>query len=557
MDDLTPAGLLPAAPSPVAAFPLTPPSDDHSGPWGISAADAADVQGLAVSPFAHLQHALAVFLRLSQGGGAWLQALLDAHLLPAPAETGPGSAAGSFNDGDGGGRSSFAGSAFITPAAGRTEPCAAIALAWSGLHQMGLPGAALDTFSGPFREGMTSVSRRRRLGDKGDALYQEKMRWSGNVAPLRQALSAPSEAAAEEGPVKTEDTVHALLLLYDRTASTLETRAAQVLALLAPHGAAPVFTLPLTLKPFGHGSDIPREHFGFADGFSQPLPEWDEARRDELHGVPVGEVLMGHTDAHGDPAPGPTAADSPTSRGILSRSGQAAAQANLGRNGSYMVVRQLHQDVAAFRGSMAKSAAALDDPSITAEWMAEKVIGRRRDGDLLLPGGSLPAVAGKPDNNFGYFAKDRYGHGCPIGAHVRRANPRDGLARDESARDSMRTAANNHRILRRARKYGEPLPEGAPDDGAERGLLFMCLQTDIARQFEFVQQTWLLNRVFGTLMDETDPLLGPAGPFTLPADPLRRMAQVKTFVRLVGGEYFFLPSLSALRYLGTLPEQPA
>ena len=289
MDDLMPAGLLPAAPSPVAAFPLTPPSDDHSGPWGISAADAADVQGLAVSPFAHLQHALAVFLRLSQGGGAWLQALLDAHLLPAHAETGPGSAAGPFNDGDGGGRSSFAGSAFITPAAGRTEPCAAIALAWSGLHQMGLPGPALDTFSGPFREGMTSVSRRRRLGDKGDALYQEKMRWSGNVAPLRQALSAPSEAAAEEGPVKTEDTVHALLLLYDRTASALETRAAQVLALLAPHGAAPVFTLPLTLKPFGHGSDIPREHFGFADGFSQPLPEWDEARRDKLHGVPLAK----------------------------------------------------------------------------------------------------------------------------------------------------------------------------------------------------------------------------------------------------------------------------
>jgi deferrochelatase/peroxidase EfeB len=87
----------------------------------------------------------------------------------------------------------------------------------------------------------------------------------------------------------------------------------------------------------------------------------------------------------------------------------------------------------------------------------------------------------------------------------------------------------------------------------ERGLLFMCLNTDLVRQFEFVQQTWLLNRDFGTLLDETDPLLGPRGRFTIPAQPLRRRPTVETYVRFAGGEYFFLPSLAALDFLQALP----
>ncbi|HEV7874857.1 MAG TPA: peroxidase, partial [Enterovirga sp.] len=90
------------------------------------------------------------------------------------------------------------------------------------------------------------------------------------------------------------------------------------------------------------------------------------------------------------------------------------------------------------------------------------------------------------------------------------------------------------------------------DDGKERGLLFICLNTDIARQFEFVQQTWLLNCNFATLFDETDPLVGPKGRFTVREQPLRRTVDVETFVRMAGGEYFFLPSLPALRYFAAL-----
>ena len=83
-------------------------------------------------------------------------------------------------------------------------------------------------------------------------------------------------------------------------------------------------------------------------------------------------------------------------------------------------------------------------------------------------------------------------------------------------------------------------------------MLFMCLNSDIERQFEFIQQTWMLNQGFATLYSETDPLLGPQGRFTIPATPLRLRPKVATFVQFVGGEYFFLPSLPALNYLKTL-----
>lgn len=80
----------------------------------------------------------------------------------------------------------------------------------------------------------------------------------------------------------------------------------------------------------------------------------------------------------------------------------------------------------------------------------------------------------------------------------------------------------------------------------------MCLNTDIARQFEFVQQTWLLNPNFATLFDETDPLIGPKGTMSVREHPLRHIAEVETFVQLVGGDYFFLPSMPALTYLASL-----
>ena len=241
----------------------------------------------------------------------------------------------------------------------------------------------------------------------------------------------------------------------------------------------------------------------------------------------------------------------------LSPQGAPEGFLNLGFNGSYMVVRELRQYVARFWQSLDDNAARIraHDPSatnVTVDWLAERIVGRNIDGHLLCPSGLLAADEYKqPQNAFGFAELDPHGHGCPLGSHVRRANPRDGLARDLASAPALLDSVNNHRILRRGRKYGATATDRRTDDGAERGLLFICLNADIARQFEFIQQTWLLNKNFATLYDETDPLMGPKGRFTIPEQPLRRIVDVQTFIQLAGGEYFFLPSLPALRYLSS------
>ena len=222
------------------------------------------------------------------------------------------------------------------------------------------------------------------------------------------------------------------------------------------------------------------------------------------------------------------------------------------------MVRELRQDTAAFWKSVRDGAERIRarDPSaahVTCDWLAERIVGRSRGGHLLRPGGHLaPDAKNYPENDFGYRRDDPYGIGCPVGSHVRRANPRDGLAKDLAAAQTLLDSANSHRILRRGRKYGTVASDPTIADGEDRGLLFMCLNTDISRQFEFVQQTWILNCNFATLFEESDPLVGPEGRFTIPEEPLRRVVSVKTFVRMTGGDYFFLPSLPALRYLATL-----
>jgi deferrochelatase/peroxidase EfeB len=325
--------------------------------------------------------------------------------------------------------------------------------------------------------------------------------------------------------------------------------------------------LPLSLRFDRNG--IAREHFGFADGISQPLPYAqgvvkistgaDAPKTDSRHRVPLGEFLMGHLNAHGEVAAGPVVADSEAGRAaLLAPHPRGEGFLDLGLDGSYLVVRELKQYVAQFWQAMDEAAAAqgqlqAGSQPLNGDWVANRVVGRDRDGNLLCPGGVLPrTAAGDPENEFAFFDRDKLGRGCPLGSHVRRGKTRDGLAPTATDKETLLAAANSHRILRRGRKFGPDIADPRVDDEADRGLLFMCLNTDIGRQFEFVQQTWVLNQNFATLYDETDPLIGPPGDFTIPDEPLRRIVPAPTFVQMAGGEYFFLPSLPALRYLESL-----
>lgn len=532
--------------------------------WGLRPDIARLTQSIVVTGHGRFPAGLALFLELpaDHGGGAWLRALEEvAPVTPARAPD-------------------------------RTEGedaahALAIAFTWTGLRQMGMPPTALASFARPFREGMFQEDRLRRLGDRRGGLWQpttggQPPLWSGNtpLAPAGGRIGAYDVLYAEPEdtkPVLTDLTVHALLLLYTPDEDSADALEARIAAALSPFGIRIVHRRELVLD-VEHQRGFSREHFGFADGLSQPEP-YDEGgavmldgsalttASNQVQGTPLGEFLIGYRNGHHENAPGPvvpgtrddrSADDRPRTAGLEPHP-EAQGFFDFGLNGSYLVVRELRQDVAAFWRSMDANAAAIRaaDPDhsadVTSTWLAERVIGRDRDGNLLCPAGVLPLDArGNPDNGFLFLERDPRGLGCPCGSHVRRANPRDALASSPEAGPSLLASANNHRILRRGRKYGTRIPNDRQDDGEERGLLFMCLNTDIARQFEFVQQTWLLNSDFATLFDEVDPLVGPSGRMTIPADPLRRAVHVETFVTMRGGEYFFLPSLPALRYLAEL-----
>ena len=474
--------------------------------WRLSPEHASRAQGLVVSGFTHLPYGRALLLHHEGEGKEWIREV--ARLAPP------------------------------TPADGKREDRgSAIAFTQSGLTALGITAAGPPAAPDPFVEGMFETNRARRLNDRRDG------EWSGAVLP-----EGPHWSGNPQGAVQTPLTVHVLLALYAQSEADADDWTREVLVALDPHGVSLVKTFPLELRPDEKG--VFREHFGFADGISQPIPfdatpdresstvvgpDGTDFPEDPVHGVPLGEILFGHWNGHHEYAPGPT----------------LNGDATLALDGSYMAVREYKQDVAAFWKSMEAGAAAIKaadpDADATATLLAERIIGRTVDGAMIGPTGPLNA----DDNDFMFFDRDPHGIGCPLGSHVRRGNPRDGLATKPGQKKTLLEAANRHRILRRARKFGKGLKRGEADDGGDRGLFFMALNTDIQRQFEFVLQTWIMNPNFATLYDEVDPLLGPDGAMSLRDRPLRRIVEVHTYVRLAGGEYFFLPSLPAFEWIAS------
>jgi Dyp-type peroxidase family len=535
----------------MAAGPLNPPLPPPS--WRLSRPVAEQTQGFVVTGFGALPAGRALFLEFTWPGERGPDCWLNRLLAVAPITSA------------------------VPPDKTAQTRAASIAFSSTGLRRMGLPEESLASFARAFQEGMFQEDRLRRLGDRRNGEWLSTVVdggpvWSANT-PLRPPTSRLSDAfevtpiRAPEQHIETGITVHALLLLYTQNEAAAKAWTDQVRSQLASDSIIIAHKLELVLNVEKAG--FSREHFGFADALSQPLP-YDvdsvlvggkSAVQDPVQGVPLGEFLIGYTNGHHEKAPGPVVADSDAAQAAkLLASDRAEGFRDLGLNGSYLVARELKQNVAAFWRSMEKNAATLRerDPEhaqhITGEWLAERVIGRDRDGHLLCPGNrKLPACAGgSPDSSFLFYDRDAAATGCPPGSHVRRAFPRDALSPDQASKPTLLQAANNHRILRRGRKFGPKLEDPRVDDGADRGLLFMCLNTDIDRQFEFVQQTWLLNNSFATLFQEVDPLVGPAGPMTIRGERLRRVVHVDTFVTMAGGDYFFLPSLPALQFLASL-----
>jgi Dyp-type peroxidase family len=474
------------------------------------------MQGLVARAYGHLPHARYLLLGIAEPSAArrWLGHVIDD---------------------------------VATAAQSRQEPaCINLAFTWAGLRRLGLSSDALATFPRPLQEGMVTDHRSRILGDSG-ASSPSNWRWGAPQHPE----------------------IHVLVLLFAATEEELAAAHQRCGSELATEGALAEVSEPIEGRLL---ADAGMEHFGFVDGISQPVIRgWPRTTR-SVHPpadppparwteVGPGEVLLGCDDNFDKPSEGPTVAAASDRVDLPPAGWGPRGRRHLGHSGSYLVFRQLAQDVSGFRRWVAETAAdgrGVDDPSTDPGLLAAKLVGRWPNGAPLAlgPKGDHEAPAGA--NDFGYHQHDQQGLGCPLGAHVRRANPRDSSAKDP---DKALTSTKNHRILRRGRPYGLPLADPAVEPGesedAERGLLFICLNADFERQFEFVQNTWLNNPFFAGLYDEVDPLTGtqPAGGgrFTIQAEPVRRLTKgIPDFVTVKGGGYFFLPGIRALRYLAGL-----
>ena len=421
-----------------------------------------------------------------------------------------------------------------------------VALSSAGLRALAVPEAVIDGFSVEFVAGMSgNPSRERRLGDIG-----------GND-PGGWAWGSGSQVP------------HVLLLLYAVPDALADWQ--RGIEDGAARGFEVIARLPARFSQ--------TEPFGFADGLSQPTIDWqrtrparDAEREDYTNLACLGEFVLGYPNEYGaytdrpllDPQ-GPAAA--------LPRAEDAPERADLGRNGSYLVLRQLQQDVGGFWHALTQRAGG---DAARGRAIAEAMVGRRMNGEPLAAESSPARIEGNDADdarNAFTYRDDPLGLRCPLGAHVRRANPRNadlppgapgfiswaertlGFDAGALARDLV-ASTRFHRLLRRGRAYGEA---GA----ADQGIHFISLNASIGRQFEFVQAAWISGAHFDGLSGESDPLLGhrvaacdgsATDAFTIPqpGGASQRLDALPRFVVVRGGAYFFLPGIRALRVLAAL-----
>jgi len=458
---------------------------------------------------------------------------------------------------------SWLANAHVTTARTLTPPPEAalqVAFTVDGLKELRVPDDVIAGFAPEFVAGMGEENRSRRLGDVEENA-PTKWRWG-----------------------RGDHTPHLVIMMYGKR---------HALPQCEVEFKGPTWDVAFeVLERLGTDDLGDVEPFGFVDGISQPTVDWEGKRTikgDQLvysNIVSLGEFLLGYSNEYNEYTDRPLLDwDSKGATGLLPALDQPQKK-DLGRNGTYLVMRQLVQDVRGFWQFADKAG----DSAQERKRLAEKMVGRALDGKPLVPLQNQPIDGVGPEekdrayNQF-TFESDPVGVRCPLGAHARRANPRNadfpnpvkgpishlvqtlGFGR-KGLRDDLMSPTRFHRLLRRGREYGPGLTEAEalqppqPNE-SERGLHFICINSNIARQFEFVQGAWLMSTKFDGMSEESDPMMGNrdqvAGcplpdTFSIPRENgLReRCSGLPQFVTVRGGAYFFLPSLRALRYFASV-----
>jgi Dyp-type peroxidase family len=384
----------------------------------------------------------------------------------------------------------------------KPDVCVNIGFTHAGLAALGVGATDLTSFPDEFVEG--AVARAARVGDVGDSAPD---RWIGGLGTHEP---------------------HALLFVFAGSEAALLDACDR---LRAAFSDGPAFTALSVHDARALPGNL--AHFGYRDGFSQPAIEGGPPPivPDVLPKAPAGEFLLGYQsqyDSFTYPVPTPDV---------------------LGRNGSFVAFRILQQDCAAFERFLTSAAA---QTGLDRELVAAKLCGRWRSGQPLAlspdrPDDNLPL---EQYNAFDYVDDPR-GQRCPIGAHVRRMNPRHSVVAGNSGL--------KRRIVRRGLPYGPPYDPDRPDDGIERGLLGLFIGVSLKDQFEFLMSDWANKGTFAPgLRGTRDPILGDNSAddaaFLLPTTGgTRTITGLSRFVTCRGAAYCFLPSVTALKYLAALP----
>ncbi len=427
-----------------------------------------------------------------------------------------------------------------------------VAFTSPGLKKLGLPPAAWHSFSREFLEGMNDSFRAVILGDENENA-QEKWEWGG---PKNEEIDLMLMYFA-----KDDDSLHEW---YNAKANDYKA-----------NGLHRIKVQETTEK-------LPdsKEHFGFRDGISKPKIEGFREVKPGENDVKPGEFILGYPNEYNllGERPVVVAADDPNNILPPCTDSENAGHKDLGKNGSYLVYRQMKQHVYTFWKYLADNS---KEPAATpieaAVKLASKMVGRWPDGTpLALSPAKEDHHVSKTD--FMYSKDDPDGLKCPFGSHLRRANPRDMLfgRTNEASKEMIR----KHFLLRRGRSYGPACVDSMDpahvlakgDDGEDRGLHFICLVGDLSRQFEFVQNVWIKNPTFSALYNDADPIIATRsaagqepnnhftvqdgfrqaadGGLTCPVSPVRRKYKdIPPFTTVVGGAYFFLPGIKALKYI--------
>jgi deferrochelatase/peroxidase EfeB len=437
-----------------------------------------------------------------------------------------------------------------------------IAINHAGLAALELPLESLNSFSVEFSMGM-----KKRKDITGDVGSSSPEHWD----PVWQS-DEPGKA------------VHVLLTLNAVTREALEVQynwmieqiacSSGAVSLLDGHRGPNGTLLPYQEAHiiFENGLPTPKEHFGYTDGIGDPYFEGIQDARTRVEGrgkqmsdgtwqpLATGEFLHGHLDEAREYPP-------------------AAAPILLSRNGTYLVYRKLHQNVASFDALLAREGASYPGGP---ELMAAKFVGRWRDNGAPLVNApdadsklkwdadfakASPEEKDAMLSNFTYD-EDMSGARCPLSGHMRRVNPRASLelkagvcpgqfVKNPGAFDTPGALANRRRILRRGLPYGDSTQRD--NDKGEHGVIMMMLNADIGRQYEFIQQQWVNYGNDFREANDKDVILGNRSKHqpnsvihqTDPEGdaPPRFVRNIPSLVETRGGDYFFVPSMTALRLI--------